>query len=105
MRGVNDMKLNIIAERHEQHGDDPHSSRRDAPGGNRPRRGPAAASGACSVARRYAADAALGIRRPRLSEWLIGSRRYDVLRRPTAHSLAGWTYAGLHPEPNRVQLL
>jgi hypothetical protein len=32
MRGVNDMKLNIIAERHEQHGDDPHSSRRDAPG-------------------------------------------------------------------------
>jgi hypothetical protein len=31
MRGVNDMKLNIIAERHEQHGDHPHSSRRDAP--------------------------------------------------------------------------
>jgi AraC family transcriptional regulator len=31
MRGVNDMKLNIIAERHEQHGDHTHSSRRDAP--------------------------------------------------------------------------
>jgi AraC-like DNA-binding protein len=31
MRGVNDMKLNIIAERHEQHSDHPHSSRRDAP--------------------------------------------------------------------------
>jgi hypothetical protein len=31
MRGVNDMKLNIIAERHEQHGDHPHTSRRDAP--------------------------------------------------------------------------
>jgi AraC family transcriptional regulator len=28
---VNDMKLNIIAERHEQHGDHPRTSRRDAP--------------------------------------------------------------------------
>ena len=31
MRGVNDMRPNIIAGRHEQHGDHPHSSRRDAP--------------------------------------------------------------------------